>query len=79
MADERAHLAQADGHIAGAKTQIARQEQLIARLTADGHQVRDAESFLSVLMDTLKGFETHRRAILHRLGEYAALRLWPRE
>jgi hypothetical protein len=69
MVDERAHLAQADRHIAGAKAHIARQEQLIVRLSATGHDVRGAEHFQSVLMDTLKGFERHRRAILHRLAE----------
>jgi len=69
MVDERAHLAQADGHIEGANLHIARQEQLIARLAGQGHDVERAEHFLSVLMDTLKGFESHRRAILRRLAE----------
>ena len=67
MVDERAHLAQADRHIARAKTNIAKQEQLIVGLAVNGRQVRDAESFLSVLMTTLNAFETHRRAILLRL------------
>jgi predicted lipid-binding transport protein (Tim44 family) len=69
MVDERAHLAQADGHITGAKAHIAAQAQRIARLAANGHEVRDAESFLSVLRDTLKAFQRHRRAILRQLGE----------
>ena len=69
MADERAHLAQADRHIASAKAHITKQEQLIARLAGNGHDARSAGHFLSVLMDTLKGFETHRRAILHRLAD----------
>ena len=69
MVDERAHLAQADGHIAGAKAHIAAQEQRIAYLAANDHDVRNAENFLSVLSDTLKAFERHRRAILRQLAE----------
>ena len=62
-------IAQADRHIAGAKANIAKQERLIVWLAANGHHVRDAESLLSVLIETLKGFEVHRRAILGRLAE----------
>jgi hypothetical protein len=40
MAHELAQLAQADRHIAGAKERIVRQRQLIARLVAEGHDVR---------------------------------------
>jgi hypothetical protein len=43
MADGFAHLAQADQHIAGAKERIVRQRQVIERLAARGHSVRDAE------------------------------------
>jgi hypothetical protein len=69
MVDERAHLAQAEGHISGVKEHIARQEQLIARLVGQGHDVERAEHFLSILMNTLNGFETHRRAIIRRVAE----------
>jgi len=67
MADELAHLAQADGHIAGAKERIHRQEQLIQRLVSLGRNVDDAESLLSALTGALSAFERHRLLILNRL------------
>ena len=67
MASEFAHLTQADQHIAGAKERIVRQQQLIERLTAEGHSVRDAEGFLSALAGVLSAFESHRRVILNQL------------
>ena len=67
MADEFVHLTQADQHIAGAKERIVRQRQLIERLAAEGHSVRDAEGFLFALTGVLSAFESHRRLILNRL------------
>ena len=67
MASEFAHLTRADQHIAGAKERIARQQQLIERLAADGHSVTDAEGFLSALIGVLSAFESHRRLILNQL------------
>ena len=67
MADELAHLAQADRHIARAKEHIRQQEQLIGRLISMGRHVVEAESFLSVLTDVLSTFERHRLLILERL------------
>ena len=67
MADEFAHLAQADQHIAGAKERIEKQRKLIERLAAEGHGVRDAEGFLSALTGVLSAFESHQLLILNRL------------
>ena len=67
MADEFAHLVQANEHVAGAKERIQKQRKLIERLTAKGHDVRNAESLLSVLSGSLAAFESHRRLILDRL------------
>jgi hypothetical protein len=67
MADEFAHLTQADEHIAGAKERIVRQRQVIERLAARGHSVRDAEGFLSALTGVLSAFERHRLLILKQL------------
>ena len=67
MADDLAYLARADEHIAGAKERIVKQRQLIARLTATGHNVGAEESFLSALVDLLSVFEHHRLLILNRL------------
>ena len=57
------------GGAAAAKERVGRQRQLIARLAANGHSVRDAESFLSALMNVLSAFECHRLLILKRLDE----------
>jgi hypothetical protein len=67
MADEFAHLAQVDRHIAGAKERIDKQQKLIERLGAEGHAVRDAEGFLSALSGVLIAFESHRLLILKQL------------
>jgi hypothetical protein len=67
MADEFAHLAQTDQNIAAAKEHIGKQRQLIERLAANGHSVRDAESFLFALTGMLSAFEYHRHLILQRL------------
>jgi hypothetical protein len=67
MADEFVHLTQADQHIAGAKERIVRQRQLIERLAAEGHSVRDAEGFLFALTGVLSAFESHRLLILKQL------------
>ena len=67
MADEFAHLVQADEHVAGAKERIDKQRKLIERLTAGGHDVKDAESFLFALTGALSAFESHRHLILNRL------------
>jgi hypothetical protein len=67
MADEFDLLAQADQHIAGVKEQINKQQELIERLVAKGHSVRDAEGFLSALAGVLSAFESHRLLILNRL------------
>jgi ferritin-like metal-binding protein YciE len=67
MVDERAHLAQVDRHIAETKEHIRKQEQLIARLTARGRNLDEAEHFLSVLGGTLKVLKQQRLLILDRL------------
>jgi hypothetical protein len=65
---ERAHLAQADRHIAEAKSYIRKQERIIAYLAATGRTTDDAQRLLDILTGTLGAFEHHRRLILHRLG-----------
>jgi len=64
MANQFAHLNEADGHIAAAKERVVRQRQLIARLATEGHDVRSAESFLSALTDIVSIFERHRLLII---------------
>jgi hypothetical protein len=67
MADDVARLAQADQLIARVKEHINKQQELIERLVAEGHTVRDAEGFLSALTGLLSAFESHRLLILDRL------------
>jgi len=67
MVDERAHLAQVDQQIADAKEHIRKQERLIKRLTVRGRNLDEAESFLSILIGTLKALEQHRLLVLDRL------------
>jgi len=67
MPDELAYLARVDLHIAGAKERIVKQQQLIERLAASGHGVRDAENFLFALTGILSAFQRHRLLILNRL------------
>ena len=57
----------ADEHIAGARARIVKQRELIKRLAAEGHDVRNAESFLFALTGVLSAFESHRLLILNRL------------
>jgi len=67
MVDECAHLAQVDRQIADAKEHIRKQERLIKRLTVRGRNLDEAESFLSILIGTLKALEQHRLLVLDRL------------
>ena len=67
MPDELAYLAQVDLHIAGAKERIGKQQQLIERLSARVHSVRDADNFLFALTGMLSTFQRHRLLILNRL------------
>ena len=67
MANDFAHLVQADEHVARAKERINKQRKLIERLAAEGRNVKDAENFLSALTGVLSAFESHRLLILDRL------------
>jgi hypothetical protein len=67
MSHDFAHLTRADQHIAGIKERINKQQELIERLAAKGHSVRDAEGFLSALNGVLSAFENHRLLIRHWL------------
>jgi hypothetical protein len=67
MVNEAAHLAQVVRHIAGTKEHIHQQEQRIERLIARGHNIDDAEDFLSTLTNVLRAFERQRLLILDRL------------
>jgi hypothetical protein len=54
MADERAHLAQADRHIADAKEHIRKQQELIERLVAKGRSVTFCQRHRLLILDRLR-------------------------
>jgi len=61
MADERAHLAQADRHIDEAKTHIDRQREFIEKLRKGGHDTELAESMLHALENEPSGLRAPSR------------------
>jgi hypothetical protein len=64
---ERAHLAQADNHIAAAERHIVRQKQVVADLERGGHETDLAVSLLYAFEHALHAFKQHREVILVRL------------
>ncbi|HYQ92251.1 MAG TPA: hypothetical protein VES89_09325 [Candidatus Competibacteraceae bacterium] len=64
---EKAHLAQANHHIAEAEGRLARQKQLIEELTADGHDTTNAKRMLQTLEATLKTMHAHRQLLLREV------------
>jgi hypothetical protein len=67
MVDYEAQLALIDRHIAEASKVIARQIQLIARLTRNGQSTAQADKLLDSLRDILEAYERHRRSILKQI------------
>jgi len=65
---ELAHLRKAEFDIAKARERIARQEELIERLQAQGHDITAAQSVLHTMRDTLGAMEEHREVILQHLA-----------
>jgi hypothetical protein len=53
-------LALADEHIADAERRIDRQRQLIAELQRDGHDTKEAQSFLETMQKLLEQMMRHR-------------------
>jgi hypothetical protein len=68
-AEEERHLAAADWHIAKREAWVARQQKLIERLTAGGHDTTAAERLLRNFDDLLDMARAHRQLILRRLEE----------
>jgi hypothetical protein len=68
-AAEQRHLAAADWHIAKGEAWVVRQQKLIERLLAGGHDTTEAERLLSNLDDLLNTARVRRQLILRRLEE----------
>jgi hypothetical protein len=69
--DQSHELAQLDivkRHIAETEGFICRQELMLERLAAQGHNTDDAFATLNALKDVLRAFHEHRRLILAALG-----------
>jgi hypothetical protein len=61
------HLAQANGHIADLKVQIARQRVIVKYARDTGQRSEMAESMLHALEESLAAFEKHRVLVLDHL------------
>ena len=64
---EHKHLAQADQHIAELKQDIARQWQIIEKLSVGGQRLHEAISMLRLLKGHLRIMERHRQSIQEAL------------
>jgi truncated hemoglobin YjbI len=60
---EEGHLRQARGHIVAARTRIANQTLIVARLRARGLDTRHAEAFLRTMEGTLSAMQGHTELI----------------
>jgi hypothetical protein len=65
---EQAQLDIVKRHIAETEGFICRQELMLERLAAQGHNTDDAFATLNALKDVLRAFHEHRRLILAALG-----------
>jgi len=65
---EEEHLRKADADIAQGEERIERQQQLIERLAAHGHNVATAKSILQTMYETLEVMKEHREIILKELA-----------
>jgi arginine repressor len=66
---EERHLALIDSHIAEGEERLARQQNLVERLKAQGQDTTQAESLLDNIADLLNTARVQRLLILERLGE----------
>ena len=60
------HLVEVNEHIADGEKRVARQQELIDRLSQNGHDTSKAEILLDVLRDSLETRYQYREAILYR-------------
>ena len=65
--DERAHLKEADRHIAELKEQILIQQERVARLAGRGHEAVVAQGYLDALTALLRVARKHRALIIEQL------------
>lgn len=72
LATERAHLAQAERDISEGEERIFRQEELVARLQAEGRDTAEAETLLRTFRETLQVWKQHRDQILRMIGDLEA-------
>ena len=71
MNDQRVleeHLAQAQRSVAQGERHIEEQEQRVAKLTRDGHDISQAEDLLEVFRETQVQHVAHRDLILREMN-----------
>jgi Spy/CpxP family protein refolding chaperone len=66
------HLALAEQHVKEGEAIIERQRDLIARLTADGHDTAKANALLAQFIDTLRAQNEDRDRLQRELAEHDA-------
>jgi hypothetical protein len=60
-------LADSNRHLVEGHARIARQRELISHLSADGHDVTDAENLLRTMVEGLEAMQVHRQQIVREL------------
>jgi uncharacterized coiled-coil protein SlyX len=65
---ERDDLQRCDVRIKEGEARLARQDLIVARLNAAGHDVREAERLLDLMDQTLTQWRSHRLLALQRIA-----------
>lgn len=68
LESERADLLKADRHIVEGEARLSRQEDALAVLCADGHQVPEAERLYALTSTALTQWQRHRTLIVERIA-----------
>jgi hypothetical protein len=63
------NLAEADAHIAATEAFIRRQREIIAKCTASGHSIEQAEELLTTLTQLLQAMLRVRERMISELSE----------
>jgi hypothetical protein len=73
MTQEERHLEQANRHIVEATERVERQTSLVAGLSRDGHDMKEAEALLETLQQSLALAHEHRELILREIDDQRKL------
>jgi hypothetical protein len=68
-ARQLAHLAEAERHVAEGERRVGRQEELVAELQRQGHDIGEALSLLALFRQVQANYVSHRDHIQNELEE----------